>query len=79
MMITYNKHNHNNKTGGNKMSTLKNLINNIALRYLYLKLAVKTYKSIKHYKPDNLGIYTEKPEYTPITLAIVHFLKMEEK
>ena len=78
-MITYNKHNQNNKTGGNKMSTLKSIINNIALRYLYLKLAVKTYKSIKNYKPDCIGIYTEKPEYTPITRALAHFLKMEAR
>jgi len=62
------------------MSTLKSIINAIALKYLFIKLALQTRKAIKNYNPDCLGEYTENPtRYTPITLALTMLLTKKEK
>jgi len=60
---------------------IKSIINNIALRYLYIKLALQTRKAIKNYQPDHaIGTYIEDPtRYTPISLAIACLLTKKEK
>ena len=62
-------------------NTLKSIINTITLKYLFIKLAVQTYKAIKNYQPDHaIGTYTEDlTRYTPISLAIACLLTKEEK
>jgi len=63
------------------MKALKSIINAIALKYLFIKLALQTRKAIKNYNPDNsLGEYIENPaRYTPITLALTMLLTKREK
>ena len=61
-------------------NTLKSIINTITLKYLFIKLVLQTYKSIKNYNPDcAIGEYIEKPDYLPLSLALKCLLTKQEK